>query len=33
VLGGGERRLAGPVPLGELLGDVGVTLLERTSAA
>jgi hypothetical protein len=33
VLGGGERRLAGPVPLVELLGDVGVTLLERTSAA
>jgi (1->4)-alpha-D-glucan 1-alpha-D-glucosylmutase len=29
VLAGGERRLAGPVPLAELLGDHGVGLLER----
>jgi (1->4)-alpha-D-glucan 1-alpha-D-glucosylmutase len=29
VLGGGERRLAGPVPLGELLGEHGIALLER----
>jgi (1->4)-alpha-D-glucan 1-alpha-D-glucosylmutase len=29
VLAGGERRLAGPVPLGELLVEHGIALLER----
>jgi (1->4)-alpha-D-glucan 1-alpha-D-glucosylmutase len=29
TLGGGERALAGPVPLAELLGDHGIALLER----
>jgi (1->4)-alpha-D-glucan 1-alpha-D-glucosylmutase len=29
VLAGGERRLAGPVPLAELLGEHGIALLER----
>jgi (1->4)-alpha-D-glucan 1-alpha-D-glucosylmutase len=29
ALGGGERRLAGPVPLAELLRDHGIALLER----
>jgi (1->4)-alpha-D-glucan 1-alpha-D-glucosylmutase len=29
VLAGGERRLAGPVPLAELLGEHGVALLAR----
>jgi (1->4)-alpha-D-glucan 1-alpha-D-glucosylmutase len=30
VLGGGERRLGGPLPLAELAGEHGVALLERT---
>jgi (1->4)-alpha-D-glucan 1-alpha-D-glucosylmutase len=29
VLSGGERRLAGPVPLAELLDEHGIALLER----
>ena len=29
ALGGGERRLAGRVPLAELLGEHGIALLER----
>jgi (1->4)-alpha-D-glucan 1-alpha-D-glucosylmutase len=29
VLAGGERRLAGPVPLADLLGEHGIALLER----
>jgi (1->4)-alpha-D-glucan 1-alpha-D-glucosylmutase len=29
TLGGGERRLAGPVPLAELVGEHGIALLER----
>jgi (1->4)-alpha-D-glucan 1-alpha-D-glucosylmutase len=32
ALRGGERRLAGHVPLAELLGEHGVALLERTGA-
>jgi (1->4)-alpha-D-glucan 1-alpha-D-glucosylmutase len=32
VLHGGERRLGGPVPVAELVGDLGVALLERTAA-
>ena len=32
ALAGGERRLSGPVPLGELLGQHGIALLERGSA-
>ena len=31
VLGGGERRLAGPVPLAELVGDLGLALHERVA--
>jgi len=30
VLAGGERRLSGPVPVAELVGELGVALLERT---
>jgi (1->4)-alpha-D-glucan 1-alpha-D-glucosylmutase len=30
VLHGGERRLSGAVPVAELVGDLGVALLERT---
>jgi hypothetical protein len=29
VLAGGERALAGPVPLDELVGEHGIALLER----
>ena len=29
VLAGGERRLGGPVPLADLLGEHGIALLER----
>jgi len=29
TLGGGERRLAGPAPLAELLGEHGIALLDR----
>jgi (1->4)-alpha-D-glucan 1-alpha-D-glucosylmutase len=32
VLHGGERRLAGAVPVADLVGDLGVALLERTAA-
>ena len=31
VLGGGERRLAGPVPLAELLGEHGIALIARAA--
>ena len=31
VLAGGERRLSGPLPLANLLGEHGVALLERVS--
>jgi (1->4)-alpha-D-glucan 1-alpha-D-glucosylmutase len=30
ALAGGERRLSGPVPLSDLLGEHGIALLERT---
>jgi (1->4)-alpha-D-glucan 1-alpha-D-glucosylmutase len=30
ALAGGERRLMGPVPLADLLGEHGIALLERT---
>ena len=29
ALAGGERRLAGPVPLADLLGEHGIALLEQ----
>jgi (1->4)-alpha-D-glucan 1-alpha-D-glucosylmutase len=32
VLHGGERRLGGPTPVAELVGDLGVALLERVGA-
>jgi len=32
VLAGGERRLAGPVPLAELLGEHGIALLEHVGS-
>jgi hypothetical protein len=31
VLAGGERRLAGPTPLDELVDGYGLALLERVS--